>query len=97
MEDKYLLHLKKLVLSALCHEPLKVVLFGSRARGDYHSGSDIDIGILPRGKIDEKKISLLREQIDHSNIPYKVEVVNLAETSLTFRQQALKRAIVWKK
>ncbi|MEW6102992.1 MAG: nucleotidyltransferase domain-containing protein [bacterium] len=77
-------------------EKLKIVLFGSFARGENYSGSDIDIEIIPKEKISEKKIPLLRERIEDLNIPYKVEIVNLDETSMDFKNLALKDAIVWK-
>jgi predicted nucleotidyltransferase len=43
--------LKDMVVSALMDEKVKVFVFGSRARGDNHHTSDIDIGLIPYGKI----------------------------------------------
>ena len=37
--------IKEIVLLARKHNIEKVVLFGSRARGDYHRASDIDLAV----------------------------------------------------
>lgn len=88
--------LKNMVKDAFKGSDVEIVLFGSRARGDYAKTSDIDIGILPRGKINKKKLILLREKLENSNIPYKVDVVDLTQTSREFRERALKEGILWK-
>lgn len=95
-ENKYILQLKELVLTNLTDEPVQVFLYGSRARGDEHYTSDVDIGYVPKGKFDENKIIALKEKIEQSSIPYKVDVVNLTQTSDAFRQEVLKDAEIWK-
>jgi predicted nucleotidyltransferase len=96
MDKIYLDALKKVVLEMLCDEKTKIILFGSRARKDNYAGSDIDIGLIPSGKIDTTKITLLREKIENMNIPFKVDIINFAETSQDFKQEALKEAVIWK-
>ncbi|RKY41998.1 MAG: nucleotidyltransferase domain-containing protein [Candidatus Makaraimicrobium thalassicum] len=88
--------LKRTVVDFFREDEVKIVLFGSRARKDNYAASDADIGIIPYGKIDTKRIALLREKIELLNIPYKVEIVNLLETSPDFKKEALKEAVVWK-
>lgn len=39
--------LKEAFLRTLKDEDVKVVLFGSRARGDFVNTSDVDVGIIP--------------------------------------------------
>jgi len=80
----------------LKYDKVKVILFGSRARGDNYISSDIDIGIIPYGKFDDKKITLLKEKTENLNIPYKVEIVNFMEVSKEFKQEALKKVVIWK-
>ncbi|HHT9140371.1 MAG TPA: nucleotidyltransferase domain-containing protein, partial [Candidatus Tripitaka californicus] len=58
--------------------------------------SDVDIGIVPSGELSDRELAILRERIEDSNIPYKVEVVNFSEVSEGFKKSALKGAIVWK-
>ena len=96
MKDKHLLELKKIIKEFSKNERAKVFLFGSRARRDNYVFSDVDLGILPEEKIDKGKISLLREKLENSNIPYKVDLIDLEEVSDDFREEILKGAILWK-
>ena len=92
----YKRQLKKEITTFLKNENVKIVIFGSRARGDNYPTADIDVGIIPYGKFDNAKIAMLREKIEGLNIPYKVEIVNFAEVSESFKNEALKQVIVWK-
>ena len=94
--NKYLEQLKDLSLLIFENVPAKIILFGSRARGDNRSTSDVDIGIIPHKGSCVKEVTLLREKIEQSNIPLKVDVVNLKETSEEFYKEAVKEAVVWK-
>lgn len=96
IENEHLKKLKKITLELLKDEKVKIVLFGSRARKDNNIGSDVDIGILPLGEFDERKLTILREWIEQLNIPYKVEIVNFAEVSESFKKAAMKEAVIWK-
>ena len=96
IENKYIWKLKEMVMEFLKYDKVKVILFGSRARGDNYISSDIDIGIIPYGKFDDKKITLLKEKTENLNIPYKVEIVNFMEVSKEFKQEALKKVVIWK-
>lgn len=95
-QNPYLTELKQEVLGVLKGQKIKVVLFGSRARKDYVASSDVDIGLIPYGVVNEDKITLLRDRIEQLNIPYKVEIVNLQDVSEDFKKEALKEVIVWK-
>jgi len=95
-ENPYLTRLKSEITTFFQDETVRIVLFGSRARGDSHPAADVDIGIIPSGRVDNTKIALLNEKIEDLNIPYKVEIVNFAEVSESFREEALRQVIVWK-
>ena len=94
--NQYLEQLRNLSLLIFKNEPVKIILFGSRARGDNQLTSDADIGIIPQEGSCAKEVTLLREKIEQSNIPFKVDVVNLKETSEDFYNEAVKEAVVWK-
>ena len=94
--ERHLDRLREFLTGFFRNEPVRVLLFGSRARGDHAGASDIDIGILPAQGFDPAKLASLDEEVDRLNIPYKVEIVNLAETSQRLRAQALKDGIIWK-
>lgn len=88
--------LKEVFLRFLKDEDVKVVLFGSRARGEFVSTSDVDVGIIMGKGADRKRLILLREYIDRLNIPYKVEIVDFSTVSDEFKRMALKEAVIWK-
>lgn len=52
----------------------EVKIFGSRARGNYKLGSDIDLAIF--GKIDEKLLRHIAFELDELSTPYKFDVLN---------------------
>ena len=51
----------------------QIIIFGSRARGNYNRTSDIDIAIT--GQIDEI-IYKIRDYFEESNLLYTVDVIN---------------------
>lgn len=60
-------------------------VFGSRARGDYKTGSDIDIAVY--GSIEEKDKFNIMNDFDLLDIPYMVDVVFIQDIS---KQEFLK-------
>ncbi|MFW6159758.1 MAG: nucleotidyltransferase family protein [Acidobacteriota bacterium] len=96
MENKYLTVLRKVAVDFLKDEKVKIILFGSRSRKDNFPASDVDIGIIPSERIDERKLILLREKIEELNIPYKVDIVNFDDVSSDFKKEAQKDAVLWK-
>ena len=55
------------------HKQHKIVLFGSRARGDYKKISDIDLAILDETTREEQYE--IMNQIDLLDIIYKIDIV----------------------
>jgi len=86
--------LKDMARDVFKGEDVTVILFGSRGRGDYLKTSDMDVGILPGKEMDESKVALLQERIETSNIPYKVDVVDLSRASKEFTQVVLKEGVI---
>lgn len=52
----------------------KVLLFGSRARGDYHRTSDIDIAVFTK-EISHTEQNLIEHAINELPTPLKIDVV----------------------
>ena len=53
----------------------KAVIFGSRARGDYREGSDIDIALFGNSLTHSINTNIFYE-IDNLYIVYKVDLIN---------------------
>lgn len=86
--------IKSLILETFREDDVRIMLFGSRARGDYDSRSDIDIGILPGKNYDSKKLVFLREKLENMNIPYKVDIVDISKVSELFRKKVIEEGII---
>jgi len=86
--------LKDMARDVFKGENVTVILFGSRGRGDHLETSDMDVGILPGRGMNKSKITLFRERIENSNIPYKVDVVDLSLGAKEFTQKVLKEGVV---
>ena len=66
----------------------RVIIYGSRARGDYRPGSDIDLAVIaPKMRFDE--FSQLWNEIDDLPIAFNIDLLHLD----TLKNQALKSAI----
>ncbi|HBH82873.1 MAG: hypothetical protein A2X03_15645 [Bacteroidetes bacterium GWA2_40_15] len=53
----------------------EVIIFGSRAKGNYKEGSDIDISLKGAG-ITSSLIRKIELEIDNLYLPYKVDLIN---------------------
>ena len=70
--------------------PKKVIIFGSRARGDFKETSDIDIAIDS-----EEDIDFVREILDEEvETLLKFDVVNLRKVNENFKKRILEEGIV---
>lgn len=69
----------------------KIIIFGSRARGDFRRTSDIDIALI--GNV-EKTIYKIRDYFDESRIIYTVDVVDFSKIeSSAFKEDIEKEGI----
>lgn len=65
------------LLRTLCsHYPEieKALIFGSRAKGTYKEGSDIDLAIKGKG-VSHRTVTALHSDLEDSSLPYFVDVV----------------------
>ncbi|SMP13957.1 hypothetical protein SAMN06265339_1209 [Desulfurobacterium pacificum] len=85
--------LKRFLIEFFEGEEVGIFLFGSRARGDNSSFSDVDIAFLSSKDISDK-LTLLREFIEESNFPYKVDLVDLSRAN-KLKDIVLRESIRW--
>ncbi len=83
--------IKAIITKYLSENNFKIFLFGSRATGINRPGSDFDVGIMGKEPVGLETLGLIDEEIDNSNIPYKVDVVDFARVSEGFKKLALKQ------
>lgn len=65
-----------------------VHIFGSRAKGTYHQGSDIDLAVMNEG-LEYHDLLRLKSDLDESHLPYVVDIVNYPD----IKHQELKEHI----
>lgn len=74
------------------YNPDKIILFGSRARGDYKKNSDIDIAVDLELPFRERR--KLKERIDELSGIYSVDLVFLAKTNEDFKNHILEEGVI---
>lgn len=82
--------LKAIIYKYLKGADYKTFIFGSRATGQLGHFSDLDLGILGQKKIPGHILEKIREDLENSSIPYKIDVVDFHKVSAKFRSLALK-------
>jgi predicted nucleotidyltransferase len=71
----------------------QISLFGSRATDQYHDVSDFDIGVLASRDI-SRELSIARELLEDSTIPFTVDLVDLSAASEEFATQVQREGIL---
>ena len=86
---------QRIVSRILRNQEISVYLFGSWARGQSTSHSDIDIAVDPHRPLPVGMLAHLRDEFEESHIPYRIEVVDLSKADLYFRERVFKEGIRW--
>jgi type I restriction enzyme S subunit len=60
--------------------------FGSRARGQARPFSDLDLALLGPEPLSPETSATLADELSESDLPWKVDLVDLARTSDAFRR-----------
>lgn len=93
----YLEKIRNCVLDFMKEEEAHIYLFGSWARGEQRRGSDVDIAIDGEGPSLSSKISDLRDFLEESAIPYRVDVVDMRLASEDLKREIGRDGILWSK
>ena len=86
---------RAIVLEGLRGTDCRVFLFGSRARGDVHDASDVDVAVLPRQVLPVGTLSRIREALEDSTLPFTVDLVDLSDVDPTFRTRVEREGVPW--
>lgn len=94
--NKYINEIKRIVLDCFENVPASIFLFGSWTRGTQHQGSDVDIAIDCNDAHTRRKIAMLRETLEESTIPYRVDIVDMHFASEQLLEEIRKDGIAWR-
>ena len=73
----------------------RLILFGSRARGDARPGSDIDLAIQAEAPTPDWLLAEIREQLAESQLPWEVDVVDYRRAPPELQQAIDREGIPW--
>jgi predicted nucleotidyltransferase len=95
--DHYKEQILKIIFQFLNKDQIDVILFGSMATEKQTQHSDIDIGIFSShtNSTFESSLARINEAFEESNIPYKIDLINLNSAKEEFKTVALKDKIIW--
>jgi type I restriction enzyme S subunit len=80
-------HLQTIRCILAAHVPeCEVRAFGSRVAGTTKKYSDLDLAVVGRRKLDSDTLRLLREAFEESDLPFRVDVIDWAATTKSFRK-----------
>ena len=77
-------------------ENYKIFLFGSMAVGSDMLDSDIDVGFLGTKQFPRDIFSKMKDELEESIVPYKVDLIDFYDKDASFKQTALKKIVPWK-
>ena len=92
---KALEEVRRIVMDVVGGGKAAVYLFGSWARGEATPLSDIDVAIEPHTALPPGTLARLRERLEESHVPYRVDVVDLRRATPVFRRRVLEEGIQW--
>lgn len=73
---------------------VRVYLFGSRARGTGKPFSDIDLALVSSEDL-SMDLALLRDYLEESNLPYKVDLLEYRKADQRLQEIIKKEGILW--
>lgn len=86
---------RRIVREVVGDRTVTLYLFGSWARGDATRLSDIDVAIETHPRLPPGTLARLRERLEESHVPYRVEVVDLDDLDPGFRRRVLAEGVPW--
>jgi len=99
LKEEYLEIIKKNIQDVFgAQTDLRAYIFGSRATGKHRRNSDIDLALKSKSTDLEKKIYILKERLEESKIPYKMDIVNWDAIIKEYLPQIKKdKKLIWSK
>jgi predicted nucleotidyltransferase len=89
IEEKYLVEIRQILNEQV--PDCEVRVFGSRIEGKAGKFSDLDLVLIGSGKLNWRRIELLKDVLAASNLPMTVDVLDYNAISKEFRAVVDKR------
>jgi uncharacterized protein len=85
----------RVIRSHLAGKNARVRLFGSRARGDSRTWSDIDVVVQANPALPAGVLSALREALEESSCLLHVDLVDWNDADAALRESIARESIEW--
>jgi uncharacterized protein len=72
---------------------MPILFFGSRAKGTHSAFSDLDICLKGQAPIPLVELALIKEKLQESDLPFKVDVVDWHDISQDFKRLISESAV----
>jgi uncharacterized protein len=92
--DKYFLMIKDIIVHNF-GEDVRIILFGSRAENHNQDNSDYDVCIITDKEDKHLRLSGTREELENSNIPFKVDLMDFDSVPGNIQSSITKNGIEW--
>lgn len=73
----------------------RILAFGSRVRGEAKRYSDLDLAIDAGAPVSFERLAQLGERFAESELPYKIDLIDLNGVTDDFRGHVLATAAAW--
>ena len=93
--EHLLAEVRRLIQDGLHGRDADVYLYGSWAQGTPRQSSDVDIGVDSKAPLPSGLLARLREQLEESHVPYRVEIIDLSAVDPRFRKTVIQHGIRW--
>lgn len=70
-----------------------ILAYGSRIVGDCHTGSDLDLVLIPQCPDETPSINTIKEALTESNIPFFVDIFQFDTLPIAFQEEINRYAI----
>lgn len=90
-----LAEIRRLIFRRLQGLDVEVFLFGSRVKNTAGRSSDIDVAVFPALALPEGLLAEIRDDLEESRVPYRVELVDLSVADETFRDRVRREGMRW--
>lgn len=91
LNKKYQNQIKSIIFKHFAGN-VKIFIFGSSVESKKFG--DIDVGIIGKG-VDKSRLGLIREELENSSIPYKVDLIDFNEVGEKFKEKVFKGKLLW--
>ena len=92
-QPEILEEIKKILWRHLDRKKYRAFVYGSRAVGDSFKWSDVDVGIEGDKPIPMTEWTDIEDDLEQSNIPFMVEVVDFKRVDKDFYKRAKQKVI----